>query len=136
MNLAMHTTIVKSVLFRHSCHKCFENYEECDKTFFFGPVKWPSVQLNFVIPQDLISCKDSVALGKTVQWPWQRSNWSGWCLLGRSLLDVSTLMIKIFQTQRWQFVQTSNVANVKTFCDFSDLENKVKVNKRSCHYAS
>ena len=40
-------------------------------------------------------------------WPWQRSNWSGWCVLGSSSKDVSSIKIKIFQIQRWQFVPPS-----------------------------
>ena len=40
-------------------------------------------------------------------WPWQRPKWSGWCILGRSLIDASTLMIENFQAQRWQFVPLS-----------------------------
>ena len=74
-------------------------------------------------------------------WPWQRSIWSGWCLLGSSSIDVSTCRLKIFQTQRWQFVPLLKVSNVKTFNDRRELEKKVKFNpmtcnKRSCHYAS
>ena len=36
-------------------------------------------------------------------------------------------MIKIFQTERWQFVSPSKVSNVKNFYDPGDLENKLKV---------
>ena len=27
-------------------------------------------------------------------WSWQKSKWSGWCMLGSSFIEVSTLMIK------------------------------------------
>ena len=37
--------------------------------------------------------------------------------------DVLTIMINIFQTQRWHFVPPSKVSNVKNFYDHSDLEN-------------
>ena len=36
--------------------------------------------------------------------PCQMSNWSGWWMFGSSPKDVSTFTMKIFQTQRWQFV--------------------------------
>ena len=62
-------------------------------------------------------------------WPWQRSNSSIWCM-SRSSQDASTLVIKIFQTQKWQFVPPSKVTNMKTFCDHGDLENKVNVKLR------
>ena len=42
-------------------------------------------------------------------------------------LFVSTLMMKIFQTQRWEFMPTSKVPNVKTFQNPGDLKTKVKV---------
>ena len=60
-------------------------------------------------------------------WPGQRSNWSELCLLGRLSLDLSAVMIKIFQTPKWQFVTPSKVLNAKTFHDPGDFENKVKV---------
>ena len=74
-------------------------------------------------------------------WPWQRSNWPGWCMFGRSSIDVPTPVIKIFLTQRWQLVPPSKVPNVKTMYDPSDLENNVKVKfmiciQRTCHQAS
>ena len=51
-------------------------------------------------------------------------------------MDVSTIMIKVFQTQKWQFVPLTKVPNMKTFSDHGEPENKVKVkvmtlNKRS-----
>ena len=60
-------------------------------------------------------------------WLWQRSNWSGWCVLGWSSIDVPALMIKIFEIQRWQFMPTSKGPNVKTLYDPCDLENRVKI---------
>ena len=50
-------------------------------------------------------------------------------------------MMKIFQTQIWQFVSLSNVSDVKTFYDPRDHENMVKVqlmtwNKMSTDNAS
>ena len=65
-------------------------------------------------------------------WPSQRSNRSGWCMLSRSSLDVFTLMIKIFQTQSWQFVPPSKVTNVKNFYDPGNLVNKIKVKLMTC----
>ena len=74
-------------------------------------------------------------------WPWQRSNWSGWWMLGNSSIGVFTLMMKIFKSQSWQFGTLTKFSNLKTFYDHGDLKNKVKVNlmtcnKRFCHYAS
>ena len=66
-------------------------------------------------------------------WVWQRSYWSGSCMFGSSLIDTSTLMIKIFHTQRWQCVPLWNVSNVKTFCDHGDLDNKVRVKLVTCN---
>ena len=56
-------------------------------------------------------------------------------------VGLQQMYLKIFQTQRWQFVPPSKVSTVKTFCGPGDLKNKVKVklmtrNKRSCHCAS
>ena len=69
------------------------------------------------------------------------SNWSGRRRQGNYSIDISTFMIRIFQTPKWQFVPPLNVPNVKTCYDPGDLENKVKVkimiyNKRSCHCVS
>ena len=41
-------------------------------------------------------------------WPWQSSNWFGWCMLGSSSIKISTWRIIIFQTQRWQFCAIFN----------------------------
>ena len=60
-------------------------------------------------------------------WPWQRSNWSCWCILGGSSIDVSTLLIKIFETQ-WQFMPPSKLPNVKTFYDHGDLKTRSRSN--------
>ena len=73
-------------------------------------------------------------------WPWQKSNWSGWCMFGSSSIDVSTLMLKIFQTQNMSVCGTFKNC-VKIFYDPGDLENKAKVklmtcNERFCHSAS
>ena len=57
-------------------------------------------------------------------WPWQRSNWSGWCMQQSSWRDISSVMIKIFQTRSWQFVPPSKVPTVKTFYDRGHLETK------------
>ena len=59
---------------------------------------------------------------------WQRSYWYGWCMLERSSIDVSTIMMKNFQIQRWQFVPTSKILNVKTFYDPGDLETRSRSN--------
>ena len=48
-------------------------------------------------------------------------------------MDASTLMMKIFQTQRWQFVPTSKVPNVKNSDDPGDLRNKVKDKLLTCN---
>ena len=75
-----------------------------------------------------------------LQWPWQRSNWSGWCMWCRPSIDLFAFMKEIFQTPIWQWVPTPNVKNVNNSYDPGELENKVKIkcltwNKSSCHYA-
>ena len=57
-------------------------------------------------------------------WPWQRSNLYGWCMLTGSSIDVSTVMIRTFETQRWQYVPTSKVWNIKTFFYLVTLKTK------------
>ena len=57
-------------------------------------------------------------------------------VLGRSSPEASTLMKKICQTQRWQFVPTSQVQNMKALYDPGDLENKVKVKIMTCNKMS
>ena len=65
-------------------------------------------------------------------WPWKRSNRSGWCIRGNSSMNVSSIMIKIFQTQRWQFVPLPEVPNVKVFYDCGYLKNMVEVKFMTC----
>ena len=43
---------------------------------------------------------------------------------GSSLRDVSSVMIEIFQTQSWQFVQALKFSNVKSLYDCRDLEGQ------------
>ena len=64
-------------------------------------------------------------------WPWQRSIWSGLCMLGSSPIGVSTFMMKIFQTQRQQFMPLSKVSKCENFDDHGNIENKVRSN--ICH---
>ena len=52
---------------------------------------------------------------------------SGWYIFGSSSIDATSVMIKIFKTQTWQFVSPSKVSSVKTFYDHGDLEIKFKV---------
>ena len=67
-------------------------------------------------------------------WPWQRSNLSGWCILDRNSINVSTCAIKFFQTQRWRFVPLSKflmwkfsmiLMTLKTMSG-SNLRNEIK----------
>ena len=53
-------------------------------------------------------------------------------MLGTSSIDVSTFIIKIFQTQKRHFMPLSKVSNVKTFCDHGDLENNLLVKFKAC----
>ena len=57
-------------------------------------------------------------------WAWQKSNWSVWIMLGKSSVDVSTHMIKNFQTQRWQFVPLSKFQMWKLFMILVTLKTK------------
>ena len=66
-----------------------------------------------------------------LMWPWQRSNWSGGFILGSSSMDVSTLMMKIFQTKADSFCHFPSF-KFETFCDLGDLENKIKVKLLTC----
>ena len=58
----------------------------------------------------------------------QKSNWSGWCMLGGSLTDVSTFMIKIFQIQRWQFVPLSKFFQCENFLILVTLKTRSSTN--------
>ena len=56
-------------------------------------------------------------------WTWQRLNLSGSNTLGTSLITVSTLIIKIFQCQKWQFFPRS-VSNMKIFYNCMTLKTR------------
>ena len=62
-------------------------------------------------------------------WPWQRSNWPGWWMFSKVLLNVhvSTLLDKNLPNPKMKFVPLSKVSNVKICYIYYDLENKVKV---------